>query len=83
MKGRRLISITLNVMDDLIKGNLREASTDDIPSDLCVIAVYQTDDDRLRHALSVLVESSEWPALPVGSIPPRLAPVYTKKPEGR
>lgn len=82
MMGRRLINVSLNVIDDLINGKINAASTGDIPSDLSVAAVWQTDDDRLRHALTVLVESSEWPALPVGSIPPRITPTYTQRREG-
>lgn len=82
MNGRRLIAVSLNVMDDLIRGNVNDVSTGDIPSDLSVVAVWQTDDDRLIHRMTVLVESSEWPALPVGSIPPYIAPTYTQREEG-
>lgn len=82
MKGRRLIIVSLNVMDDLINGKINAVGTGDIPSDVSVAAVWQTNDDRLRDELTVLVESSEWPAVPEGSIPPRIAPTYMQRREG-
>ncbi len=81
MKGRRQIAVSLNIMDDLIKGNLNRAHTDDVPADAVVIAVIRAPDDILKGSMTLLVESEEWPELMMGSIPPTLNPVYTREVE--
>ncbi len=79
MSGLKKMKISLEIIADLVKGNLRMGDTDDIPADARVVAVFQDGDDVCLGTMTALIESEEWPNAIEGSMPPTVIPEYTQK----
>lgn len=83
MNGRRVarVWISLEILEQLLAGNLLGPVISSAPADLRVLGVGQTFEDQRMHRATILCESKTFAALPEGAEPPIFTPLFTHRPE--